>query len=635
MMKKPHHLFKTLTAISTALVATQAFGQTAAAPVVAAAPVSNEVVKVSTYKGSKADKACTPSEKWTFSDEISGEWREEWSKFLSGSSSPVRGFSEALGLRRQFASGEPKFFAEYWISRALLQGKLHHIAYAGFTKIASYDPKEIGAEAHGIQTAAIDCLNRIYELYPSFSVSKAVQGNLKTLISNPDTRKEPLWEFAQNAVRVQLAEGAPKSQVMETMALLKGAGAYESFAQGLYSARHSSHKAAIKELNSFLNNPAIPAVLSKFTDHARLLLARSLYTVGKYNEAGLELQKMKKSSNELATALSELSWAFLMDEKLREAIGTAMNLQAGGLRHTFAPEAPMVMAMALNELCQYPESIRAIDQFKKHYEKPYRWLAKWKSEQTDVYPMAVKFLKKELKVPDRVGTEWVRSPIFISHQDEINLIFKEKTASESLGKSGSAEQKQLGASIKAMAAALKPKIKTARASLKPGQMLPKSIINDLVKLKEQMAHYRRVRTAAAPWHTILGNHNKNLPGLQKGLVTRMNKHLADKNIKMLSQIEEIAENNQLIEIEIYNGASQDIIWQNAHPEYKKMAQQMNTDRKENSAEKVWDWGRAPAQIDDDEGDKVEVWEDELGSFKANLYDNCSSKEKYLAIKRRR
>ena len=31
----------------------------------------------------------------------------------------------------------------------------------------------------------------------------------------------------------------------------------------------------------------------------------------------------------------------------------------------------------------------------------------------------------------------------------------------------------------------------------------------------------------------------------------------------------------------------------------------------------------------------EIWEDELGSFKANLFDNCSSKDKYLAIRVKR
>jgi hypothetical protein len=101
---------------------------------------------------------------------------------------------------------------------------------------------------------------------------------------------------------------------------------------------------------------------------------------------------------------------------------------------------------------------------------------------------------------------------------------------------------------------------------------------------------------------------------------------------MLTRLDEIAENNQLIEVEIYNGASKDIIWQNAHPEYKEMAKKFNDDENKESAAAVWDWGRSPAALSDDAG---EIWEDELGSFKARLFDNCGSKDRYLAIKRGR
>lgn len=30
----------------------------------------------------------------------------------------------------------------------------------------------------------------------------------------------------------------------------------------------------------------------------------------------------------------------------------------------------------------------------------------------------------------------------------------------------------------------------------------------------------------------------------------------------------------------------------------------------------------------------EVWDDELGSFKADLFDNCSSKDRYMTVKSR-
>jgi hypothetical protein len=58
-----------------------------------------------------------------------------------------------------------------------------------------------------------------------------------------------------------------------------------------------------------------------------------------------------------------------------------------------------------------------------------------------------------------------------------------------------------------------------------------------------------------------------------------------------------------------------------------MADSLKSDTVQVQASKTWDWGRVPAG--EEEG---EVWEDELGSFNANLVDNCSSKDKFLALK---
>jgi hypothetical protein len=135
-----------------------------------------------------------------------------------------------------------------------------------------------------------------------------------------------------------------------------------------------------------------------------------------------------------------------------------MSLDSGGLRHTFAPETPMVMAMALNELCQYPESVRAIGLFKRDYEKPYKWLSTWSSQtkHEPLYPTVVKFLRKQAPdVPDRVGSEWVRSLVFITDQDELNLIIDEVESTKALGKSGAKEQKKIASEARALALTLK------------------------------------------------------------------------------------------------------------------------------------------------------------------------------------
>jgi hypothetical protein len=98
---------------------------------------------------------------------------------------------------------------------------------------------------------------------------------------------------------------------------------------------------------------------------------------------------------------------------------------------------------------------------------------------------------------------------------------------------------------------------------------------------------------------------------------------------MHRDLRKIAENNHFIEVEIYSGATQDIVWQNAHPNYKEVAKELKTTETRKIASNVWDWGQSDMSLQGSE----ELWEDELGNFRADLFDNCNSKDKYLALKR--
>jgi hypothetical protein len=218
----------------------------------------------------------------------------------------------------------------------------------------------------------------------------------------------------------------------------------------------------------------------------------------------------------------------------------------------------------------------------------------------------------------------------LSTQEEINLLFDEHDAAESAGRAGAIEQRKLALDIKARWTELKEKIRYERSRSQTRQPLPASLISALKKLKTDVVAFRRLWNAAPAFHQVVATQEARAPAIRKALVARIDSDLARRSRVMLDRLGEIAENNELIEVEIYNGASQDIIWQNAHPDYKEIAERMKDQAKKSSSDKVWNWGRTVAS-DSEEGG--EIWEDELGSFKADLVDNCSSKDKYLAIRR--
>ncbi|OFZ54891.1 MAG: hypothetical protein A2428_11745 [Bdellovibrionales bacterium RIFOXYC1_FULL_54_43] len=566
------------------------------------------------------------------------DFQKDWKDFLIKRLKPVQGFSEALGLRQISKKAEGQIFGEYWISRSLFEAKLIHVAHGGFSSIAS---RPFNPEFGGVQLAALGCLLRIHSRYPSLALPREAVQQFQAYLSHAKTPKQRavVWEAAAAEVRFLVAQDAPVKSLSKdaerTLSFLKGAGAYETLGRALWAARIGNHKLTIQESEKFIASPAIPQPLSRYVDTAHIIAARALYSLGQYDKAISHWKIVTKSSNELARSLSELAWAQLMAEHYGEAIGTSMNLQAGGLRHTFAPESPMVMAMAMAELCQYPQSVNAIKLFQKYYEQSYRWLSNWIAapDQRLLYPFAVRYLRKSQKdvAPERISSEWVRSPLFISHQDEINLLFDEKDFALGLGKSGAQEQNRLVNEILALIRDLKPRLHLAKMKQKPGEELPAKIRNDLTVLKRQMTRLRRLERAAPVWQVILKNHLKQSPVREGKLVAAINADLANRSRRMLAQLDEIGENLQLVEVEIYNGASHDIIWQNAHPDYKEIAEKIREDGPRRD-EKNWDWGRSATGPDEEGG---EIWEDELGSFKANLFDNCSSKDKYLAIKMKR
>jgi hypothetical protein len=580
-------------------------------------------------------RTCTAGESWFIDAPISQDYQTEFKDFLRDprSDRAVRGLSEAIALRKVAKTQTEKWFAEYWISRAFYNMGLPHVAYLGFLAMTRKTPD---AELMPIHAAALDCLLRLHQQHSSMEFALPALASLKLELDPgiPEEIKkhseEVAWDSITAGIQVLIADDRtdPK-QIQSLLTLLNGSGAYESFSQGIWAAKQNIHVKTIEHFKNFFTQKT-PESLIRHGDTAHLLLARAYYSTEEFELANLEMKAVSRRSNELADSLSELAWADLMAERYSESIGTAMNLEAGGLRHTYEPEAPMVAAMAMNELCQYPDAVNEIQIFKKDYGKLANWVATQADHPETLYQQAVQFVRRKNELPERVAGEWVRTPLFIASQDEINLLFDERDFLPKVGATAGRVQRTMALEILKHARELKPKLKIAKMKLKQGEELPGSIQDSLALLRQQVIHWKRIQLAAPIWVAVSKRFHGTIAPTQSRLIARVNADIKARNLKMLTQLDEIAENIQLIEVEIYNGASQDIIWQNAHPDYKAIAKAMREEHDQVMRSKVWDWGRSLAGAQDGS----EIWEDELGSFQANLYDNCSSKDKYLAISKK-
>jgi len=571
----------------------------------------------------KADRACTASETWSFSQAIPQQWARALSNGALNRERPVMIFAQALALRRVAASPEEKLLAEYWISRSLLEAKLVHIAWGGMSAIVQSPPM---ATTRGVREAALQCLLSLQETFPSLTMPSTLRASRLALTAEGPS----LWRGALLRLQTELSsQDFDIGEAHALVALLRGGGPYEALGKGLLALQTRKPGIAKTELTAFVNTSRLPGDLRRYLNTVRLLLAHAHFSLREHDLAVAQIQNIDRNANILSEALVVQAWAQLKADRHKDSIGSAMSLASGGLRRAFAPEAPMIQAMALNELCQFPQSLQAIERFRNEYLSVYKWLRD--SAHGALYPKAVAFLKKRpVQVPERVLSEWVRSPLFLSNQGELNLLFDETESSAGVARSGAQEQRRIAREVLTQARDLKLRVRVAKMKLKRGEPLPGRILADLDLLKERIIRMRRLKQAAPVWKGVLASFQKMQSIRKSRLVREIEADFTARDRRMLAQLDEVSENLQLIEVEIFHGASQDLVWRNAHPDYAKVADSLGRE----SGGKVgtdWNWGRAPSSDDA----QAEVWEDEVGSFQADLVDHCSSKDRYLALRRLR
>ena len=591
---------------------------------------------------------CSSGEKWFKANRplsekgaIDYSWIEAFTAYLQGKVSPAMGFSQGLALRRLASYPHERAFSEYWISRALLGSGMIHLAEAGFKSLLN---EKVTVETAPFQLASLQCLTMIHKNYGVFALNRsqllpqlsALVQLLPQLSDKQDFLMSPIW----NTTLLLLVNDPESNEGKAEMdRLLKNSGPYQALANGLTRSTYSKQDFSIQtqliqDLDLFLKNPNLPSTLIGYRDHAHLLLGRAWYSIGEYDNAASSYRQIGVRSNEWVHALSELSWAYLMSEKYRDAIGVAVGVQSGAIRHTFCPESMMVMAMALNEMCYFPESLKIVKKFRKDYSSSYYWLkeqSKTLSSQPSVlYRLAVDFARNspEMKVPLPVASEWVRSPSFLNNQERINLVLRERQTSEKLSKQGLQEQRTRAQLLVQTIRKIKVQIQKTRIKMAANDSLPSDLIKKIEEIKKGITDYRRIKAAAPIWRKMVASNQIRGQTTIDTSISKISSFIVRLNQRMLGQLEEIAENNELLEVEIFNGASEDMIWQNAHPDYKKLAQTHRTLRNEGPTDQVWDWGNTVGGLDG----RGEIWEDEVGSLTANLQNHCDNKDKYLAIK---
>lgn len=565
--------------------------------------------------------ACTSRESLrTGKDEKVTRWMTYYQSFAKKNVTPIMGFSDALYLRKigMLLKDEAieRDFSEFWVGRVFFQLGIDPLAHQIFRSVYENSPHLV------MKTAAFRCMGEIQKRSPDWKVPKDISDLLSAKLTDAHYVDLAdaffLWGIGDPQAAGSIAKKLPELQrtyLLAFAASLKKKYLEASQQLAIFTKYFETIKAEISEKH----------FMHKYLDSAYLLAGRAYYSLGRYTDSVKAFQSVNKTSNLQIDALSDLSWAYLQADKADDAIGIAIQLRSGALRNAFAPEPLMVAAIALNEVCNYPDSTYFINGFFKDYEPVFKWL-KSKSSTLDHYAEVLKALKKQSTVPNKITTEWMRNKEFLTRQLQINDLIGHSKKFQSAQAQAFAEQAKITDSYILDSQKFILDLKKASLALKPGQELDPKFGLAHLKLKRDLRRLTQYYRSSKMWKKLTEGYSRKIPSFKTALIQQIQTGLSEQSSLMLRKLADIKENTYMIEVEIYNGASQDLVFKNAHPNFK--ADEIDLDKEKAAASEVYSWGRF--NKGDLEGE--EVWEDELGALKADTSDQCQKKEKYLKLK---
>lgn len=516
--------------------------------------------------------ACGKDERIRFSESFPEEPRVIASDALSSKVGPEI-FRAGFLLAQSKTSWEVRELGDFLKVRAYFGGGLVHLAYDRFMEmlVAPLQPGVSIVGRHG----ALQCVIKIQQDYPTLGFGPAAIPNLITWMKRADIDNMGREDFGR-ALVVRMKEVVntwderEANNIIAALGTIKG---YALYGQALAAQRNGHYAKVLALWERLIEGGELPSAFDRDRDTLLILYARDLYEAKKYDKAADILRMVPRDSNYLAQALSDLSWSLLQANKRKEAIGAAFNIQKSLLTRVYAPEAPLVASIALHEMCQYSRALKNAVFFKKKYYPVLIWYNKLSPGQKEKpYQLLTTALRKKGGVPNLVLLEWLRSPEYRAYQLEANLLFDEK--------------------------------KTAYL------------------IYSQRVNAEKGAQWVKDWKTPLPRFYNDVAVRQKKVAKNMNTVLTSLTNRIAKQVAKMAENVQLLEVEIFDHAGEDMVWRNVNPEYQAWLDLQEPEAR--AKDLYWEWGSMPTDP------KVisEIWEDELGWTVGSVQDECKNKEHY-------
>ncbi len=491
---------------------------------------------------------------------------------------------------------------------------MHQAAFDHLAKVIKSGDADYSAPA--LELLAKD-LPQIYEK-DFYSLAKSVP-NFKALIS--EKSRDPItYKMAKGAFRMkdyktsmvyadQVSEKSPLFQqarilsAMNNFAMGEKARALQKL-QGLWA----TLKGAVA------GNSNIRALVA-------VNLARMYFSQKKFDKALDAYMHVPKDHPFWVQALIEQGWTQIALEDYSGAIGNMYSLHSPYFKAVYQPDSFVVRTIGYLNICQYGDAYKTLTWMEKDYRE---WLVRFdsflkgKGQPMPMYNTVRTYIKGKSNeslegVPYQVWREMARQKDFLNLQAALNDKLDEARRYEGVNERIKKEK----AGIRARSEASKKRFDDLKAKIAQSGV-DKTLLRNLSDWQASMRVERDLVIALRYQLQVLelsrqgylefqGGSQKKLDSETVALSFKAGQELLDHAKRMREQMTRVLDNNELLRYEVFAGSGENIRYQVAGGE-------------------VSGPNRVPAHIKPTKmmnwAFDGEFWEDEIGSYRSSLQNNC-------------
>ena len=520
-----------------------------------------------------------------------------------------------MGLFHNLAKADKtKMEATYHLGVCATSLKMHQAGFDTLAKVVTAEDKEFGAPA---LEAMVKNLPLIYE------------EDFYRLLKNVKSYKNLVGEKVQDVVAYRVAKGAFKARDFKTAATFAARvnQGTEYFDDARFLAAMNSYaqkdkaaaRAGLEQLSADLEKKAAPDKNLKALTAVNL--ARMNFAEKKYDRALAEYMRVPKDHPLWVQALIEQGWAQVATEDFAGAIGNMYSLHSPYFKAVYQPESFAVRTIGYLNICQYGDAYRTLTALEREYrdfnQKTAQYLST-RGEPAQIYSSVKTYIKGKSTdavdgVPYQVWREMARRKDFLNLQVALNDKGDEVRRYDGVNEKIKTEK----ASIRAHAEGSKKHFdewRTKLTAIRQDKQLERNRHDwelGLKRERDNVIGYRFQLTVLEQsregYLEYRGQAQGKLNDETNGLQTKAGGALLTHAKAMNEDMSRVLENNEFLRYEVFSGSGENI-------------------RYEVAGGKLGNANRVPASIKPTKmmnwNFDGEFWEDEIGSYRSSLQNNC-------------